>query len=362
MKTKQTTFLEPKQFTTSHSEKIPIIDKTTDEIMSKQIFKIPLKTQFQKNVVDLYSNFLEKGFTEIVDRRTVVGGIVEAAYFLTHLVKLFDVPKQDYEIDCIECLGGSFNAVFICTILSGPENTPRRVGNKFVLRILFNDVVPIMLYEKSYSKISKDKDFEKYFAKPIVSSVDFMKSHKIGVETYWMLMHPLKEIERLNAFILHDYLDTILKTAVVVHRNDISYRDWKIFNMMLDDDDRMVLSDIEFVPFNSKLFVSTIEFQALEEFIFSLGIMGKDLTFAVDNIVGLVSYIMFKYYLDTGNEWIFDISYSMDSVKRIPAKLKALIKKLANENKLADTVEFSKAIKSLEAVDGLKLFTVRDVK
>lgn len=93
-----------KQFSTLLSYKHPEIELITDEILNKTFFNMSLSKESRgiliNNIINLYVQFLENFelqnniYEKNIDRKTIIGGIVEAVVYLTFEISFKDNKKK----------------------------------------------------------------------------------------------------------------------------------------------------------------------------------------------------------------------------------------------------------------------------
>lgn len=335
-----------KNFKTTLTDKFPNIDPITEEILEKEFLNDVekfSKSQLLKNIYELYTAFLQNTqinyriYDGYIDIKTIIGGIVEAAFYLTNNL-IFDGKKcrGPNKIKVIKCLGGYFNVVFIVSICN-----EKNKGNDFALRILFNEMSNPKKCNKLLTKLMKDKDYENYFVKPICVNKEFEDiKYKYHINTYWQLIPKLDEIPQLDTDEkLLDYLKAIFGCLKVLHRNDMLYRDIKLNNFMYDGE-KIVLTDIDFA-ISAKSIIECYNTDGFYDLLKSIGIKNdKHIEIIFDNLVGLTSFVL-EYVCSKPN--LNNVYYDVNRMERkenIPIYTRRLIKKMYNENVLLDSEKF----------------------
>lgn len=152
--------------------------------------------------------------------------------------------------------------------------------------------------------------------------------------------------------VIYDYFDTTFNCLIMIHEAGLFYRDWKIDNTMYDyrviKDDKgkkkikpfLVLTDIDFINKKSDI-ISSIRYEGLEKFVSKLGITGKKLEYAIDNLVCLVSFMIYYSWYAEDDEKYFVYISSLEYKNNIPNNFKKLIKYLYKINSLIDSSNFT---------------------
>ena len=327
------------------SKKYPNIDPITQEIIDKKFLKDIDKFSnsiLLKNIYNIYTSYLENFDSDdkkYFNRELIISGIVEAAYYLTYLFK-----DDEIEITVKDCHSGNFNTVFICEMCN----------KTYALRILFNDELNSNKQASLLKKLMKDKDYEKYFNKPLLINKDFESiKKKHNINTYWMLLPYLTEFEFTEEN-LTKFLNTSFNCLNVLHRNKMFFRDWNISNIMLTND-KMILSDIDFSDEPDKT-PCVFNPSAVRKFLKSLSLKGNDLEFAVDNVIAFICFIVYENYQKT--EWetvLYDIDcYENDDY--LSNDLKKLIKDLLKNNCLINSLKFKSYVqKHIDEINKLDI-------
>lgn len=373
-----------KQFSTLLSYKHPEIELITDEILNKTFFNMALSKESRgiliNNIINLYVQFLENFelqnniYEKNIDRKTIIGGIVEAVVYLTFEISFKDNKKRQCHVFCDNCFGGCYNAVFHCGILPDKADKANKDETIYIaLRILFNPEIDPNDYNINFKKFSENKNFDEFCVRPLWTNYDFedkqiktsskqnsktknnssktTKQNKI-VKTYWQILPSLYNVEEFTDDVIYDYFDTTFNCLIMIHEAGLFYRDWKIDNTMYDyrviKDDKgkkkikpfLVLTDIDFINKKSDI-ISSIRYEGLEKFVNKLGITGKKLEYAIDNLVCLVSFMIYYSWYAEDNEKYFVYISSLEYENNIPNNFKKLIKYLYKINSLIDSSNFT---------------------
>lgn len=336
-----------KNFKTVLSDKYPNIDPITEDIINKEFLNDVdkfSKSLLLKNIYALYTSFLQNDkinyiiYDEQIDRRNIIGGIVEAAFYLTYS---FDVKhsKQSHKktnnvIKVLNCVGGYFNAVFVVSICSEKE----KAISEFALRILFDNRSDPNKYSKLLEKLMKNKDYEKYFVRPIVinKTIEHINETKqfYKINTYWQLLPRLYEIppndtEKNNI----RYLKAIFNCLKIIHNNRMLYRDFKPQNFMFDGEN-ILLSDIDFTDTANEI-IECYNIDGLFDYMKKF-YDGKKYDIVMDNITGLIAFLYeYIYFKSNGHENI-----DIDIKSQIPHEFIKLIKKMHKSKCLIDSEKF----------------------
>lgn len=340
--------IEMKHFKTVLSDKYPNIDPITEDIINKEFLNDVdkfSKSLLLKNIYALYTSFLQNDkinyriYDEQIDRRNIIGGIVEAAFYLTHSFDI-DHSKQSYKktnniIKVLNCIGGYFNAVFVVSIY--PKKNKKNTSD-FALRILFDDKLDSNKYSKLLKKLMKNKNYEKYFVKPIVinKNIEHINETKqfYNVNTYWQLLPRLYEIlpNDTKENIIR-YLKTIFNCLKIIHNNGMLYRDFKPQNFMFDGEN-ILLSDIDFTDTSDEI-IECYNIDGLFDYMKRF-YSGEKYDIAMDNVTGLIAFLYEYIYFKSDGHEIIDI----DTKSQISHEFTKLIKKMHKSKCLIDSKKF----------------------
>lgn len=338
-----------------------------NDVLNKKFFNLVLSQDSKKllsdNIMNLYVQFLKNSELQNyihennIDHKTVIYGIVEAIVYLTFEITFKNNKKKQCHIYCNGCTGGSVNVIFHCGILPDKFNKDEKI--KFSLRILFNPEIDPTEYNRNFKKILENENLDEFCVKPLLTNDDLesnmtnnVKKQNDIIKTYWQVLPPLYEVEEFTDDVIYDYFDTTFNCLIMIHKAGLFYRDWKIENTMYDyriiKDNKgkkkpkayLLLMDIDFTNKKSDI-ISPIRYNGIEKFVSNLGIKGKNLEYAIDNLVCFVSFMIYYscYAEDTEKYYIY--ADSLEYEKNIPSNFKTLITHLYKINSLIDSSNFT---------------------
>ena len=200
-------------------------------------------------------------------------------YIAFSLIEAFLVLKYEYGLDLIEIANSSKEIVH--------KRRVRYTNVKLIGMGSFNAIISINDYILRLMTMDLD-NFEKYttlqnlkimYSTSAIHNLPhiYYSSYNIIPDTFdeytskleympiWHLEEKyneitIKNIENINEF-MNKYLDCIINILSNAFKNGLNYADWKLENIMKDNENNIVLTDFDFIDLSSRLLCSYNYFQ-----------------------------------------------------------------------------------------------------